>query len=412
MDVTELRKYLGLRVLFGWHVLPSYHDYWSHDEFQEVAGVGKVMSRDRFDAIRSHFHFSDNDDPMAKNDRLWKIRPVLESLLERFRTVYVPSQRVCIDESLFRYRGRHSCVQFIPTKRSRYGLKAYKLCESDGTCTGYTSSMKLYMGDDRQGDGKLASFGVVMHLMKEARLFDKGYIVYTDNWYSSPTLFHHLQSRKTGAIGTVRPNRKFMPRLEVKQKGSIDFQSSNTGMLALAWHDRKVVTLLSTLHADGSTVGVPGKKPGSAVKTVPRVVVDYNKGKTGVDVSDQMAVSYAIRRKCVKWYQILFCNLVDTAVVNAYLVHRKLGGEMTHLNFRKSLTKGLCGRQQPVRPRTPPAPRPPTPGRHVLTCTDKYRRCKVCSRAGKRKVVKFECRICKGGFCPGDCFNAWPAHQE
>ena len=413
VDETELRKYLGLRIQMGFKSLPSYHMYWSADEILESPFYGKVMTRDRFDAIRSHFHFSDNDDPMAKNDKLWKIRPVLECLCDRFRTVYKPNQQVCVDESLFRYRGRHQSIQYIPSKRSRYGLKAYKLCETAGVCTGYTSAMKIYMGDD----GKNASFGVVFHLMKEAQLFDKGYIVYTDNWYSSPTLFHHLQSRKTSAIGTVRTNRKFMPRLEVKKKGEISYMASLTGMLALAWMDKKQVTMLSTLHSDGKTGTVETRTRGgqTKTKTKPLVVLDYNKGKAGVDVSDQMAVSYPIRRRCVKWYQTLFCHLIDTTVVNAYLVHQALGGQLNHFLFRKELARSLCGREQ-YGPRRPPGRRPPSPDdpvapRHRLVRTDRYRRCKVCSQQGLRKVNKFECRLCDGGFCPGDCYNAWPAHQ-
>ena len=416
VDVTaaDVQKYLGLRVLMGWHVLPSYHEYWCADDFSEVRACGKVMPRDRFDAIRSHLHFSDNNDPLAKIDRLWKIRPVLDCFLERFRAVYTPSQKVCIDESLFRYRGRHHAVQFIPTKRSRYGLKAFKICESDGPATGYTSAMKIYMGaEDRQSDTPV-SFEVVMQLMEDAKLFDKGYIVYTDNWYSSPTLFHHLQSRKTAAIGTVRPNRKGMPALQVRRKGDIAFQSSRTGLMALAWMDKKQVTLLSTIHQDARTVEVATRRPGE-VRTKPVLVVDYNKGKAGVDTSDQLAASYAVRRKCVKWYQTLFCHLIDTAVVNAYLIHRVLGGKLSHLSFRKSLMKSLCGLDQPgPRARRPPPP-PAAPAAlegHALVRTAKYRRCKQCSRQGKRKVVRYECRLCDGGFCPGACYNTWDAHQE
>ncbi|MEL7520415.1 MAG: transposase, partial [Cyanobacteria bacterium J06553_1] len=417
VDATELQKYLGLRVLMGWHVLPSFHDYWCSEEFTEVAVVGKVMTRDRFDAIRSHIHFNNNEDPKAKDDRLFKIRPVLECFLERFRAVYTPAQSVCVDESLFRYRGRHSCVQFIPTKRSRYGLKAYKLCESNGPATGYTSAMKIYMGDDRQRD-QPASFGVVMHLMKEAELFDKGYIVYMDNYYTSPTLFHHLQSRKTAAIGTVRPNRKHMPALVVEKKGDVAFKSSRTGQVAVAWRDKKTVMCLSTLHKNAATVDVATRRQG-IVKAKPVVVVDYNKGKAGVDVSDQYAASYAVRRKCVKWYQTLFCHLIDTVVVNAYLIHRVLGGKMSHISFRKDLTRSLCGRDGPRTPRQrrppPPPAAPAAPEGHALVRTedDKYRRCKMCSSTtGKRKVNKYECRLCNAGFCPGACFNAWPAHKE
>ena len=173
---------------------------------------------------------------LSHQDRLAKLRPVLRILGERCKTVYVPTQNVCVDESLWAYRGRHHARQYNPAKRARYGLKAYKLCASDGPATGYTSSFSLYMGQDR-GDLP-ASTQKVLDLMGAANLLDKGYIVYTDNWYSSPSLFHLLQSRKTMAVGTVRLNRKFLPKdLTVRRKGEVDSRSTSTGMLALAWVD-------------------------------------------------------------------------------------------------------------------------------------------------------------------------------
>lgn len=61
----------------------------------------------------------------------------------------------------------------------------------------------------------------VVDLMNVVGLFEKGYQLYLDNWYSLPTLFHYLQSHKTEAVSTGC--RKFMPKdLAVKKKGDID----------------------------------------------------------------------------------------------------------------------------------------------------------------------------------------------
>ena len=77
---------------------------------------------------------------------------------------------------------------------------------------GYTSAFKVYLGKDvNRPESMRASFAAVVDLMGSLRLFDKGHTVCTDSWYSSPTLFHYLQGRKTNAVGTVRLNRKFMP---------------------------------------------------------------------------------------------------------------------------------------------------------------------------------------------------------
>ena len=47
---------------------------------------------------------------------------------------------------------------------------------------------------------------MVLDLLKE--LEGKGYMIYTDNFYSSPLLYADLKSRGFNACGTVRSNRK------------------------------------------------------------------------------------------------------------------------------------------------------------------------------------------------------------
>ena len=156
-------------------------------------------------------------------DRLWKIRPVFECFTKQFRAIYTPTKNVCVDETLFHYRGRHNAVHFIPSKRARFGLKAFKLCQSDGEAGGYTVSMKLVMGDDPKHPPAFTR--IPLELLDSAGLSYLGYEMYTDNWYTSPTLFHQLQARKTGAVGTVKTTRRFMPRdLNVTKPGDVDFR--------------------------------------------------------------------------------------------------------------------------------------------------------------------------------------------
>ena len=420
LDVSDVQKYIGLRIFMGYHYLPSFHDYWADDPLDGgVKLPGMVMSREKFDRIKAHLHFSDNMDPKAKTDRYWKIRPVIDILDERFRTVYIPAQKICIDESLFLYRGRHHAVQFLASKRSRYGLKVFKLCESDGPITGYTSAFSVYLGSESEKPKKkdqLISYTTVVSLLERTQLLDKNYILYTDNWYSSPTLFHDLQARKTAAIGTVALNRKYMPVLDVKKKGDVDYASSPLGMMAIAWMDRKRVNLLSTIHKDPDMKDVQCKKPGEWTKK-PQIVLDYNLGKTGVDVSDQMTAYYQTRRKCVKWYQTLFWHLVDTAVVNAFLVWKILGGpdraNKKQLQFRKDLIRVWFGMDSPNF--VSPLKRPFADSNCLLEPipNGKWRKCRWCAHHWKfRKDTKYWCRQCEYPLCAGHCFNMFHAEKE
>ncbi|XP_047486587.1 piggyBac transposable element-derived protein 4-like [Penaeus chinensis] len=290
----ELQKYIGLRLLMGVQPRPSYRHYWCDNPLLNSSVSRQTMTRDRYDLLTANLHFSDNEDPAAADDRLWKLRPVMDTLQRTFKEVFTPEENIAVDESLWAYRGRHHAVQYNPSKRARFGMKVYKLCSSDGKAAGYTSAFRVYMAQDRSDVP--ASMKAVVDLMHEAGLFEKGNQLYLDNWYSSPTLFHYLQSRKTETVGTVRLNRKFMPKDLSVKKGEVDIRTSRAGMLAMSWFDKKQVNILSTIHRGDEMVDLPPNRRGE-VRRKPLSIVDYNKGMKGVDISDQLAQSYPAARK-------------------------------------------------------------------------------------------------------------------
>ena len=100
------------------------------------------MRRDRSEQLRKMEHFSDpeNEDPM---DSLRKLRFFLEYLVTRFKENYIPAVHLAIDEHLSLWKGRLSFRIYIPTKRERYGVKIFMLCESK---TGYLLNFIIYTG--------------------------------------------------------------------------------------------------------------------------------------------------------------------------------------------------------------------------------------------------------------------------
>ena len=144
--------------------------------------------------------------------------------------------------------------QYNPSKRARFGIKVYKVCQSSGPAAGYTWNMKIYCGQDQTDDGLPASTKVVLDLNNQ--LLGKGCNIYLDNWYSSPGLFVQLLQAETNICGTVRLNRKGMPPDFSKKKlkhGEIAFYSSTHGLLALKWQDKKEVKIavFNTHSRDG-----------------------------------------------------------------------------------------------------------------------------------------------------------------
>ena len=56
---------------------------------------------------------------------LYKIRPVVDYLMSKVKTVYTPGQDVDKDEEILLWKGRVSIKQYIPSKRVRFGKDVF-----------------------------------------------------------------------------------------------------------------------------------------------------------------------------------------------------------------------------------------------------------------------------------------------
>ena len=150
----------------------------------------------------------------------------------------------------------------------------------------------------------------IPQLDKVFTLFGIPEIVRTDN---GPPFnneeFKQFVKRKTHACGTVRMNRKEMPKdlkpdKKMKRGDSIFKRAKET--LAMIWHDKRDVTMLSTIHTN--TFSDTQKKDHTTGENIrkPDIVLDYNKYMGGVDLSDFLTNKYADMRKSLKWYKKLF----------------------------------------------------------------------------------------------------------
>jgi hypothetical protein len=124
----ELKKLLALTMQMGIVKLPALRDYWSGDTvFGGRPLCAKTMPRTRFESLLSNIHLADNA-TADRTDRLYKISEFIHKFNKGSQEVYRPGEEVCIDESLIPFRGRIIFRQYIPNKRHRYGIKAFKLC--------------------------------------------------------------------------------------------------------------------------------------------------------------------------------------------------------------------------------------------------------------------------------------------
>ena len=295
----EMSVFMAMIILMGIMPKPNMKLYWTRDSVLETPFFPNTMPRDRFMALLAYLHFADNNHADV-NDRLYKIRPVVSEVTDNFKSVYIPSSQITTDESLWKFKGRLKFKQYNPNKRARFGIKVYRVCQSTGAADGYTWNLKIYTGQDKTDTP--ASTKIVLDLNED--LLGKGYTIFLDNWFSSPFLFQELHSKRTNVVGTVRKNRKNMPKdlrnLKLK-KGEVDFRSSDNGLLALVWKDKKDVRMLSTMHTASMEDTGKHDRKGNPI-TKPMCVIEYNNGMKGVDLADQLASSH---RSVEKVHQVV-----------------------------------------------------------------------------------------------------------
>lgn len=423
---NEMFIFLAINILQGVIRKPTERLYWSNAEIFSTPIFSRLMSYRRYSNIKKNLHFMNNEsyDPHNHpNPKLNKIWPVFHRINKKCSELYIPERDVAVDESLLLYKGRLGWVQYIPMKRSRFGIKWYLLCESK---SGYLFSSIIYTGKGTLFDEKYKTFPissqVVLTLMDP--LLDMGYCVTTDNFYTSPQLADFLVQHKTDTYGTLRINRKEVPselqKKKLKRNEIIAFQRGK--VMTLKWKDKKDVCLLSTIHSSDMVETTKTDKDGAKI-CKPQLVVDYNNTMGGVDKLDQHLHDYPVTRKRgKKYYKKIFFHLLDICVWNSFILYQKNGGMKSHLDFRQKLVEEIlneypvANRRKSGRPRLQPGPSrlterhfpefiPPSEKKSAPT-----RCCAVCCKKKKdsgkkiRKETRYFCRDCNVALCAVPCF--------
>ncbi|XP_044732267.1 piggyBac transposable element-derived protein 4-like [Chrysoperla carnea] len=320
-DVTreEMMKFIALYMLMGIVKFPTFESYWKLDAIYYHPIFHNVnISYNRFSSILRCWHFVDNEAPRDRNERLYKIKPLLDLVINNWKSLLTPDECIVIDESMMPFRGRISFRQYNPSKAHKYGLKIYKLCTEEGFVWNYN----IYIGRDPEIADLDKPGSVVVQLCDG--LLEAGRIIVCDNYYNSVGLAKYLQQRKTDLCGTLRVNRKELPwairskKMGPKKGEVIARQKDNITLVK--WRDKRDVVMISTCH-DASMQMSAGYKR----KLKPEVVLYYNERKKGIDVSDQLSSYYDPKRKSLAWYKKIALDvLICASVTNATLLYQKL----------------------------------------------------------------------------------------
>ena len=171
------------------------------------------------------------------------------------------------------------------------------------------------------------------------------------------------------------------------------------------------------------------QKDGSMLQvSCPEVIFEYSQRMGGVDRFDERRGRYSISRRCRRWWMRILYFLIDSCIVNAYILFQSVHPQdcLSILEFRLQLFRCLVAgyssriRQSSlqgsswVRRRSshkvqkplgvPNDVRLKSVGVHFPDKMSSFKRCRVCSSRTNNKRSRIRCSVCDVALCIVPCF--------
>jgi len=178
------------------------------------------MTLNRYEDLKRFLHFADMSE--TGDDRITKIRPLVEILHERYKKVPM-EEHVSVDDQIVPFKGRSCLRQYNLKKPHKWGYKLWVLCGASG----YAYDLEVYTGksDNVVMDGEVdcgASGNVVVRLARSVPM-GISHKLFFDNYFTSPDLQVYLAKQGIYCVDTVRANRllqcSLQSELEMKKTG-------------------------------------------------------------------------------------------------------------------------------------------------------------------------------------------------
>jgi hypothetical protein len=394
VSIPELKAFVGLLYLRGVIHMTNFEENRLWSKLPGLESFSQTMPRDRFRDIKKMLRF---DRKLTRSSRLAETKfAAMGEIIDRFQAnsqrAYTPEFSLTVDEQLFPCKSRCKYTQYMPNKPDKFGIKFWLLAE---LASKYCLAIIPYGGADETRIDSLGTH-VVWNLMTP--YLKKGYNVCTDNFFTNINLAEKLARNGTSIVGTLRANKREVPRGKPKlELHESEFFETGVGTGAVAnlvryqTKKKKSVLLLSTMHR--GSVRQPDKK------LKPATILFYNSNKCGVDMLDSMARMHSTKSPMRRWPMAVFCNILDLAAINAWIIFRKeTGKQISRWDFLHGLALSLIEPEIGRRHGTFAEPGP-QPSRKRRTCAirsgckeNKTREC--CTKCHKAMCGRCQALIC------------------
>jgi transposase IS4-like protein len=377
--------------------------------------ITSLFSRDRFKQLLSYFRVVPAPVAAAPRNPIPHVRALAEKLNQSFAAHFNPTEHLTIDEAMCAWKGRSSIKQYIPMKPHKYGYKIYCLASEN-----YLLHFEVYEGKEEDPSESGATYDTVIRMIQPYQ--NQQLILFTDSWFTSPSLMNALAAKGIRMCGSVRSNRKGLPKIDSKAIKSLRqgewIQRQSGDMTFTMWKDQQTMKLLYN-HVSPNSVSSLNRwsDEGERISIgCPQAIHDYFYHARSVDVINQLHYNYLIGRKSRRCWPRLAWWLLDMCIINAFKLWSIGQLHPSQLDFREQLMHELIT-QLPAeqRPREHGAALKSAhalASEHFIIHADTERDCKVCShQPHDRKLTRLVCDACGVHLCMGNCFSVYHSKQ-
>jgi hypothetical protein len=385
--------------------------HWS-DEFNHRF-ISSQMTRDRFNLLLSNLCVTDPSTDTDLDDPVAYTKELVHHLNAAFLHHYRYTQPITFDEQMAAYKGQAEIKQYLPMKPHKWGYKIW--CVGSGN---YLASFEIYEGKTEEK----TELGVIVDTIKRMMqpFKNNNHTLYTDCFFTSPTLMRELAPMGIALCGSVQLNRSGMPpKSQLNDTSfknwirgeSLHLQSDN--MALYCWKDQKVIKVLYN-HISPTTAPTSVKRWGAEREKIEvpchQAIKDYFYNARSVDRIGQLRYSYPLGRKSKTSSMSLVMWLIDMCVVNAFSLWCSDNKGAKQLDFRIQLMHELAAEFH-SQPTTSIKSAAANLGSalakdHYITHAALRGDCKQCSKPPQNRAQsKFICNACGVHLCIGECFR-------
>ncbi|XP_049764452.1 piggyBac transposable element-derived protein 3-like [Schistocerca cancellata] len=315
-NTNEILSLVGIEILMGTLKLPQARLYWNivrgmrclryasfvwggYNMQLDIPLVSSNITRDRYYKLRNNLHFVNNLEDHDVNDKLWKVRPLIDAF--RNKCISLPrSQHLPVDEQMIPFTGKCKMRTYVPSKLNPLGLKNFILASSDGLVLDFPiyTGKGTIPGSDQKEHGLGAG---ILKLLARTIPNDYNHVIYSDRFFTSSKSIQLLPDQNIFQTGTVMANRikevasKFKRDQELQQGQWNEYVREDQEICALKWKDNKSVTFLSSCigsEPEGTCKRWCNTEKAKVSVKQPAIIKSYNRNMGGIDLCDRYMAYY------------------------------------------------------------------------------------------------------------------------